>query len=219
MRYSIGLDIGISSVGWAVINLDKERIEDLNSRVFDVAENPKNGSLLATPRREARSARRRIRRRRYRVGRVRDFIIKKGLLSEIQANQLYNWEEEDFDIWLIRVNGVERKLTDREFARILIHYAKNRGFKSNRKSETKAGEAGVLLQAVKENATLMEENNYRTVAEMLVLDEKFNGRKRNKGGDYSHVLARTDIELGFCQISVLICRNARQLVQNVYRQA
>lgn len=41
MRYSIGLDLGIASVGWAVINLDKNRIEDLNSRMFDVAENPK----------------------------------------------------------------------------------------------------------------------------------------------------------------------------------
>ncbi|WP_042224718.1 type II CRISPR RNA-guided endonuclease Cas9 [Oceanobacillus manasiensis] len=194
MKYSIGLDIGISSVGWAVINLDKERIEDLNSRMFDVAENPKNGSSLATPRREARSARKRLRRRRYRVGRIRNLIIKKGLLSEVEADHLYEWQDGDFDIWLIRVNGLERKLTEREFARILIHYAKNRGFKSNRKSETNESEGGVLLKAVRENALLMEEKGYRSVAEMLVLDEKFNGKKRNKGGDYSHVLARDEIE-------------------------
>lgn len=194
MQYSIGLDIGISSVGWAVINHDKERIEDLNSRVFDVAENPKNGSSLATPRREARSARRTIRRRRYRVSRVRKLIIEKGLLSEVQADQLFTWTDEDFDIWLVRINGIERKLTDREFARILIHYAKNRGFKSNRKSEAKTDENGVLLKAVNANAALMKEKNYRTVAEMLVMDEKFEGRKRNKGGDYTHVLARSEIE-------------------------
>lgn len=194
MRYSIGLDIGISSVGWTVINLDKNRIEDLNSRMFDVAENPKNGSSLATPRRDARSVRRRLRRRRYRVGRVRQFIINQGLLSNVESNQLYDWKDGDLDIWLIRVNGIERKLTDREFARILIHYAKNRGFKSNRKSETKDGEGGVLLKAVQENAAIMEEKKYRTVAEMLVIDEKFEGKRRNKGGDYSHVLARREIE-------------------------
>lgn len=194
VKYSIGLDIGISSVGWAVINLDKERIEDLSSRVFDVAENPKNGSSLAAPRREARSARRRLRRRRYRVSRLRRLFLDKGLLSDVQANQLYDWKDEDLDIWIVRVNGIERQLTEREFARILIHYAKNRGFKSNRKSETSATENGVLLQAVKENTILMEEKNYRTVAEMLVLDDRFNGRKRNKGGDYSHVLARSEIE-------------------------
>lgn len=194
MRYSIGLDIGISSVGWAVINNDLNRIEDLGSRVFDVAENPKNGSSLAAPRREARSARRRLRRRRYRVSRVRNFIVKKGLLSKVESDQLFDWQDGDLDIWLIRVNGLERILTDREFGRILIHYAKNRGFKSNRKSETKDGEGGALLKAVRENALLMEEKGYRSVAEMLVLDEKFNGRKRNKGGDYTHVLARSEIE-------------------------
>ncbi len=194
MKYNIGLDIGISSVGWAVINVDKERIEDLGSRMFDAAENPKNGSSLATPRREARSMRRRLRRRRYRVSRVRKFMIQSGLLSEVEADQLFDWQDGDLDIWLIRVNGLERKLTDREFARILIHYAKNRGFKSNRKSETKEGEGGVLLTAVRANTLLMEEKGYRTVAEMLVLDEKFDGLKRNKGGDYSHVLARSEIE-------------------------
>ncbi|HHU18972.1 MAG TPA: type II CRISPR RNA-guided endonuclease Cas9 [Bacilli bacterium] len=194
MRYDIGLDIGISSVGWSVINRDKDRIEAMNVRMFDAAENPKNGSSLATPRREARSARRRLRRRRYRVGRVRQFIINQGLQSAVEANDLFDWQDGDFDIWLVRVNGLERKLTDREFARILIHYAKNRGFKSNRKSETKAGEGGVLLKAVQENKALMQEKAYRTVADMLLRDEKFEGKKRNKGGDYSHVLARSEIE-------------------------
>src|SRR5699024_5163320 len=136
VRYSIGLDIGITSVGWAVINEDKNRIEAMNVRVFDAAENPKDGSSLATPRREARSSRRTIRRRRHRVSRIRHFFIQKGLLSKMKTNQLFDWEKGDVDVWLLRVNGLERKLTDREFARILVHYGKNRGFKSNRKSET-----------------------------------------------------------------------------------
>src|SRR5690625_1713803 len=162
--------------------------------MFDVAENPKNGSSLATPRREARSARRTIRRRRYRVSRVRKLVLEKGLLSKSESKELFSWQDGDIDVWLIRVNGIERKLTDREFARILVHYAKNRGFKSNRKSESKEEEGGKLLQAVKANAELMEEKGYETVAKMLYLDERFEGRKRNKGGDYSHVIARSEIE-------------------------
>ena len=194
MRYSIGLDIGITSVGWAVINEDKNRIEALNVRMFDAAENPKDGSSLAAPRRDARSSRRTIRRRRYRVSRIRRFFIERGLLSKVEAKKLYDWRDGDQDIWLTRLNGIERKLTDREFARILIHYGKNRGFKSNRKSEAKETEGGALLKAVKANAKLMEEKEYRTVAEMLCLDDNFDGRKRNKGGDYSHVIARSEIE-------------------------
>ena len=194
LRYAIGLDIGITSVGWAIINQDKERIEDLGVRIFDRAENPKNGSSLATPRRDARSARRRLRRKRYRISRIRKFIVERGLLTKTQASQLYDWRDGDLDVWLLRVNGLERKLSDREFARILIHYGKNRGFKSNRKSEASEPEGGELLQAVRKNAKIMEENNYRTVAEMIVLDERFEGRKRNKDGSYSHVLSRSEIE-------------------------
>lgn len=33
-KYSLGLDIGTSSVGWAVLDLDKERIHDLGVRIW-----------------------------------------------------------------------------------------------------------------------------------------------------------------------------------------
>lgn len=33
-KYSLGLDIGISSIGWAVLDLDKERIHDLGVRIL-----------------------------------------------------------------------------------------------------------------------------------------------------------------------------------------
>lgn len=51
MKYAIGLDIGIASVGYAVLALDHEEnpwgIIRLGSRIFDVAENPKDGASLA----------------------------------------------------------------------------------------------------------------------------------------------------------------------------
>ena len=59
MKYSLGLDIGTTSIGWAIVNEDKKRIEDCGVRIFETPENPKNGESLAQPRRDARSARRR----------------------------------------------------------------------------------------------------------------------------------------------------------------
>ena len=58
MKYTIGLDIGIASVGWAVINNDKSRIENLGVRVFKKAEEA-DGKSLNLARREARGTRRR----------------------------------------------------------------------------------------------------------------------------------------------------------------
>ncbi|MBR1553754.1 MAG: hypothetical protein IJ631_07090, partial [Schwartzia sp.] len=71
MNYILGLDIGIASVGWAAVALDANdepyKILDLNSRIFEAAEQPKTGASLAAPRREARGSRRRTRRRRHRM--------------------------------------------------------------------------------------------------------------------------------------------------------
>ena len=75
MNYRIGLDLGIASVGWAVLEDDymgkPKRIVKLGARIFDSAENPKDGSSLALNRREARETRRRLRRRNHRIKRTK----------------------------------------------------------------------------------------------------------------------------------------------------
>ena len=85
MNYRIGLDIGITSVGWSVIenNDDGEptKIVNLGSRIFEKAENPKTGASLASARREARSSRRRIRRRRHRLERIKYLFETLGLIT------------------------------------------------------------------------------------------------------------------------------------------
>ena len=94
MRYGIGLDIGIESVGFAVVELDGNdspfRIERIGTRIFDRAEHPKNGSSLAAPRREARGARRRLRRHRHRLERIRGLIISSRILTNEELQHLYD---------------------------------------------------------------------------------------------------------------------------------
>ena len=88
MKYTIGLDLGTTSIGWAVVNNDKNRIEDLGVRLFESAENPKNGESLATPRREARSMRRRLARRGYRLLKVKDIFISYNLLTATEISKI-----------------------------------------------------------------------------------------------------------------------------------
>ena len=81
--YGIGLDIGIASVGWAVVALNENAepygLVRCGSRIFDKAEQPKTGDSLAAPRREARSARRRLRRRSLRKADLYELMEKNGL--------------------------------------------------------------------------------------------------------------------------------------------
>ena len=84
MKYAVGLDIGISSVGYAVMMLDEtdtpSAILKMGSRIFDAAENPKDGSSLAAPRRNNRGMRRRLRRKRFRKEQIKDLIVKNGII-------------------------------------------------------------------------------------------------------------------------------------------
>ena len=94
MKYRLGLDIGITSVGWAVLehNGDEEPfcIADLGVRIFKAAENAKDGFLLALPRREARSSRAASGRHRHRLDRIKLLLQEINLISIPELDALYH---------------------------------------------------------------------------------------------------------------------------------
>ena len=197
MKYRLGLDIGITSIGWAVLEHDDDeepfRIADLGVRIFKAAENAKDGSALALPRREARSSRRRLRRHRHRLERIKLLLEKIKLISIAELDIVYHDSQKLTDIYELRQAGLDRLLNPEEWARVLIHLAQRRGFKSNRKNVAKDKEAGKLLAAVKENNNLMTEKSYRTIGEMFFLDDKFSHQKRNKAEEYAHTISRDKV--------------------------
>ena len=190
-RYGIGLDIGITSVGWAAVALDGEDsprgILDMGVRIFDAAENPKNGSSLAAPRREKRSMRRRLRRHQHRNERIRNLFVSCGMLSQEELDALFDGVLED--VYALRVRALDKHVTAKEFARILLHLSQRRGFRSNRKNG-EANEDGKILEAVSANLQRMAEQGYRTAGEMLLKDPRFQDHKRNKGGEYLTTVSR-----------------------------
>lgn len=205
MAYTLGLDIGITSVGWSLLDWERQRILDLGVRLFTGAETPKDGSSLAAPRREARSARRRTRRKAQRMRDVRKILVERNILTKEEMDNLFTGSSQ-LTPWELRTDGLDRLLTPKEFARVLIHIAKHRGFKSNRilsaeetESDAKAKEDGKANSSIKSNLALMEQAGYRTVGEMIRLDEKFSEHKRNKAGDYNNTIARSALEkeIGF----------------------
>lgn len=208
-NYRIGLDIGIASVGWAVLeNNSKDEpvhIMDLGVRIFDTAEDPQTGDSLASPRRNARSMRRRLRRRRHRLDRIKQLLEREGLIRIDEFMKRYETVGLP-DVYQLRCEALDRKLSEEELAQVLIHIAKHRGFKSNRKAELKddegkKSEAGKVLDATRENRKLMQSGNYRTIGEMIYCDEAFRTdcdwmekgyilTPRNKADSYKHTVER-----------------------------
>ncbi|HCW53240.1 MAG TPA: hypothetical protein DG753_05795 [Clostridium sp.] len=119
----IRLDVGITSVGWSVINIEKQRIEDLGGRTFPGVEDPKTGLPLAAVRRNARGSRKRIRRRRYRLKRYKRLVIEAGLFTEEEYNRLSN---NHIDIWKMREEALGRKLMKEEFVKVIASINENK---------------------------------------------------------------------------------------------
>ena len=207
-RYTLGLDIGIASVGWAVLenNIDGEpiKIERLGVRIFDKAEQPKTGASLAEPRREARGQRRTFRRRRHRKDRIKQLIQQNGIMTRVEMAEMFEHSQFETSVYELRVQALERALTKQEFVRVLIHLAQRRGYKSNSKSEeAKDKENGKVKSAISENKKCMEENGYRTIGEMLLKDDRFwecnpDGTKifvpHNHPDDYRTTVERSMVE-------------------------
>ncbi len=207
-HYTLGLDIGIASIGWAVLGNDEEgkpnRIIDLGVRIFDKAEVENTGESLAAPRRDARSARRRLRRHRHRLERIRYLLVQQGVLTQEEMTHLYD-KSDMVSPYQLRTEGLDRLLNAQEFSKVLIHLAQRRGYQSNSTAEEAKNEKenGVIKSAILENQQRMERGGYRTIGEMMYRDAAFwetiNGIRyhctRNKAGDYRFTVDRASILL------------------------
>ena len=159
----LGIDLGTSSIGWAV--LDDERIAsaprglyapnviDCGVVVFpEGMDRDKSGNLMsrAAERRMKRAARRLIRRRRYRKFHILKLLIENAMCP-MSLESLKKWKEtgkypvddNDFMDWLSatntknpyvdRKNAAERPVDAYSFGRAIYHIAQRRGFKNSKK--------------------------------------------------------------------------------------
>nr|WP_314592928.1 type II CRISPR RNA-guided endonuclease Cas9 [uncultured Neisseria sp.] len=201
INYILGLDIGIASVGWAMVEIDEEenpiRLIDLGVRVFERAEVPKTGDSLAAARRLARSVRRLTRRRAHRLLRARRLLKREGVLQAADFDENGLIKSLPNIPWQLRAAALDRKLTPLEWSAVLLHLIKHRGYLSQRKNEgeTADKELGALLQGVADNAHALQTGDFRTPAELALNKfEKESGHIRNQRGDYSHTFSRKDLQ-------------------------
>lgn len=185
---TFGFDIGIASVGWCM--LSETRIIDLGVRCFDKAETAKEGESLNLARRSARLMRRRLRRRAWRLTKTARLLRRTGLITDVR--QLH--QPSAISVWRLRVDGLDRRLTDEEWARVIYHLCKHRGFHwISRAEEKKAegdakGEGGRVKKGLADTQRRMADKGYRSAAEMVLAE--FPEAQRNKQGDYGKALSR-----------------------------
>lgn len=175
----LGLDLGIGSIGWAVIDEDKHRVEDLGVRIFDSGEEgaKKAADRASQNRRVKRSIRRQKRRTKQRKLSLKQTLQDCGLISIDEIEQAYRTNGFNPDVFALRTNGLSGELKPIEIAAILINMANYRGYKEFYDDAADEKEGGVIKKAQSEIRSLYEEGKkngcFETVGQMIYVHPKF----------------------------------------------
>ena len=168
MRYRLALDLGTTSIGWAMLRLNQHdkphAVIRAGVRIFNDGRVPKTGEALAVQRRLARQQRRTRDRSLRRKNKLINMLVRFGFFPENPAERK---SLERLDPYELRAKGLEQQLKPEQFARALFHLAQRRGFKSNRKTDRGDTESGVMKAAIAETKQEIETLGCRTIGEYL----------------------------------------------------
>ena len=129
-KYVLGLDIGITSIGWSIIDEVRGKLLDMGVHMFE----------QATPAQEVRlnrSARRTLRRRNWRKKQLKNAFVEFGLISKDEINQrdylsytansdTFSRPEED-TVYHLRLKALNDKVSLRELLLCLYNICGTRG--------------------------------------------------------------------------------------------
>ena len=166
MKKILGLDLGVSSIGWALVNEAEHADEHssiiklgvrVNPLTVDELQNYEKGKSITTnaDRTLKRSMRRNL--QRYKLRRQElikvlgeaGFITNDTILSE-------HGNRTTFETYRLRAKAATEEVSLEEFARILLMINKKRGYKSSRKA--KGGEDGSLIDGMEVAKHLYDED-------------------------------------------------------------
>lgn len=168
MRYRLALDLGTTSIGWAMLRLNQHdkphAVIRAGVRIFNDGRVPKTGEALAVQRRLARQQRRTRDRSLRRKNKLINMLVRFGFFPENPAERK---SLERLNPYELRAKGLEQQLKPEQFARALFHLAQRRGFKSNRKTDRGDTESGVMKAAIAETKQEIETLGCRTIGEYL----------------------------------------------------
>lgn len=151
-----GFDIGTTSIGSAVIRMDREaesgEILHLGVRIFPEARDPKNVPLNQE-RRKRRMMRRQLRRRRQRRQELGALLAESGLLPPFGKDRGTAWSKAMAqDPWPLRSRAHEEALRPYELGRVLYHLAQRRHFRGRDLEADQGEEKKIADEASQEEA-------------------------------------------------------------------
>ena len=183
MKKILGLDLGTSSIGWALVNeaeheTEKSSIIRLGVRVnpltVDELSNFERGKSITTTadRTLKRSMRRNLQRYKLRREALIE-ILKENKFIEDGAIRSECGNRSTFETYRLRAKAVKEEISLEQLARVLLMINKKRGYKSSRKAQSQ--DEGQLIDGMKIARQLYEGN---LTPGQLCLDLLESGKKK-----------------------------------------
>ena len=165
MKKILGLDLGTTSIGWALVNEaenegEKSSIIRLGVRVnpltVDEQTNFEKGKPITTnaDRTLKRSMRRNLQRYKLRRDNLIQLLKQSGWIDD-SAILSENGNNTTFETYRLRAKAASEEITLEELARVLLMINKKRGYKSSRKA--KSADEGQLVDGMEVARILFEE--------------------------------------------------------------
>lgn len=167
-RYRLAIDLGMASIGWCIFRLnaadEPSALIRAGVRIFPTGRDPQDGSSLAVTRRLARQMRRRRDRLLKRKARLLVALVDRGLLPDDDSSRRATAGLNPYEL---RARGLDHALMPHELGRALFHLNQRRGFRSNRRTDAKDNESGLIKASIRQLHATMEKSGARTVGEWL----------------------------------------------------
>lgn len=159
----MGLDLGTTSIGWAFIHEnDLQPKVRLGVRITPLTSDERDkfnkGQTISTnqDRTLKRGARKTLDRYQLRRKKLVKLAVMHGLATE---NDILKNKEQGIEAWELRAKAAKQRVSLDELVRVLLHINTKRGFKSNRKADSKE-EAGDYIKSISERDNAVLENHY-----------------------------------------------------------
>lgn len=168
-RYLVlGMDPGIASCGFALLDVNNHEILEMGVRLFDAPLHPKTKQSLAAIRRGFRSTRRNIDRTQDRLKHCLKCFKKYGVVPDDADKEYLHMVKGDKQPLELRVDGLNRMLTNREWGMVLYSLCKRRGYIPHGEgAQDKSSDDGKVLAAISANEKEIAAAEFKTVGEWL----------------------------------------------------
>lgn len=160
-KYVLGLDIGITSCGYGVIDLETGKFVDYGVRLFKEGTAEENEK-----RRGARSRRRLTSRRHTRIMDMQKLLKENGIMSD-DYHPLQN-------VYELRCKGLNEKLTNDELTAVILHITKHRGsvIETVEEDAKKSDDELSLKATLQHNEQLIKQGKYICQIQLDNLNDK-----------------------------------------------